>query len=88
MKSLRNSEGSEILVIGSGNLVQTLFRHDMVDELRLMMYPIMLGTGKRLFGEGTVPAAFTLVEILVSSNGVIFACYNRSGEVKTGTIGV
>lgn len=87
MKSLRNSEGSEILVIGSGNLVQTLFRHDMVDELRLMMYPIMLGTGKRLFGEGTVPAAFTLVESLVSSNGVIFACYNRSGEVKTGTIG-
>ena len=52
-----------------------------------MTYPVMLGTGKRLFGEGTIPAAYTLMESLVSSNGVIFASYNRSGEVKTGTIG-
>ena len=59
----------------------------LVDELRLMTYPVMLGTGKRLFGEGTIPAAYTLMESLVSSNGVIFASYNRSGEVKTGTIG-
>ena len=87
IRSLRNSEGSEIHVIGSGNLVQTLFKHDLVDELRLMTYPVMLGTGKRLFGEGTIPAAYTLMESLVSSNGVIFASYNRSGEVKTGTIG-
>ena len=87
IKNLRNSEGSEVLVIGSGNLVQTLFKHDLVDELRLMTYPVMLGTGKRLFGEGTIPAAYTLMESLVSSNGVIFASYNRSGEVKTGTIG-
>ena len=87
IRNLRKSEGSEIHVIGSGNLVQTLFKHDLVDELRLMTYPVMLGTGKRLFGEGTIPAAYTLMESLVSSNGVIFASYNRSGEVKTGTIG-
>ena len=87
IKTLRQSEGSEIQVIGSGELVQTLFKHDLVDELRLMTYPIILGSGKRLFGRGTVPAAFALMESLVSSNGVIFASYKRSGEVRTGTIG-
>lgn len=87
VKKLRNSEGSDLHVIGSGNLVQTLFKHDLVDELRLMIYPITLGTGKRLFGEGTIPASFILMESLFSSNGVIFASYNRSGDVKTGTIG-
>ena len=87
IKALRQSEGSEIQVIGSGELVQTLFKHDLVDELRLMTYPIILGSGKRLFGQDTVPAAFALIESLVSSNGVIFASYSRSGEVRTGTIG-
>ena len=87
IKKLRNSGDSDIQVIGSGNLAQTLFKHDLVDELRLMTFPIMLDTGKRLFGEGTIPAAFTLMESLVSSNGVIFASYKRAGEVKTGTIG-
>ena len=87
IKKLKDSEGSDIQVIGSGNLTQTLFKHDLVDELRLMTYPITLGQGKRLFGEGTIPAAFKLMESLVSSNGVIFASYERAGEVRTGTVG-
>jgi dihydrofolate reductase len=87
IKKLKESEGDEIQVIGSGNLCQTLFKHDLVDEMRLMTFPITLGTGKRLFEEGTIPAAFTLGEHLVASNGVIYASYKRAGEVKTGTVG-
>ena len=87
IKKLKNSEGSDIQVHGSGNLVQTLLKHDLVDELWLKTFPVTLGTGKRLFDEGTLPAAFTLTEGLVTPNGVIFANYRRAGEVKTGTIG-
>lgn len=87
IKKLKDSEGSEIQVIGSGNLLQTLLKHDLVDELRLMTFPITLGTGKRLFEEGTIPAAFSLTFSLVTKNGVIFASYERAGEVKTGTVG-
>lgn len=83
----QGSEGSAIKVHGSGNLAQTLFKYDLVDELCLMTFPITLGKGKRLFGEGTIPAAFTMTDSLVTSNGVIFANYKRAGEVKTGTIG-
>jgi dihydrofolate reductase len=87
IKKLKDSEGSDIQVHGSGNLTQTLLKHDLVDELWLKTFPITLGMGKRLFGEGTIPAAFTLTESLVTSNGVIFANYKRAGEVKTGTVG-
>jgi dihydrofolate reductase len=87
IKKLKESEGSDIKVHGSGNLAQALFKHDLVDELCLMMFPITLGTGKRLFGEGTIPAAFTMTDNLVTSNGVIFAVYQRAGAVETGTVG-
>lgn len=87
IKKLKDSGNSDLQVIGSGDLAQTLFKNDLVDELRLMTYPLTLGTGKRLFGEGTIPAAFTLVDSLVTKNGVIFANYKRAGEVKTGTVG-
>ena len=87
IKELKVGDGSILKVIGSGNFAQTLFKHDLVDELWLMIFPVTLGTGKRLFGEGTIPAAFTLTESFVTSNGVIFANYKRAGEVKTGTIG-
>jgi dihydrofolate reductase len=87
IKKLKNSEGSDIQVHGSGNLIQTLLKHDLVDELWLKTFPITLGMGKRLFTEGTIPAAFTLTNSLVTPNGVIFANYKRAGEVKTGTIG-
>jgi dihydrofolate reductase len=87
IKKLKSSGDSDLQVIGSGNLAQTLFEHDLVDELRLMTFPITLGQGKRLFGEGTIAAAFKLIDSLVSSNGVIFASYKRAGKVKTGTVG-
>ncbi|HSW80030.1 MAG TPA: dihydrofolate reductase family protein [Candidatus Saccharimonadales bacterium] len=87
IKKLKNEDGGEIKVHGSGNLAQTLFKHDLVDELHLMTFPITLGIGKRLFGDGTIATAFTLIESLVTSNGVIFANYKRAGEVKTGTVG-
>jgi dihydrofolate reductase len=87
IKKLKNSEGSDIQVHGSGNLIQTLLKHDLVDELWLKTFPVTLGTGKRLFDEGTMPAAFTMTDSLITSNGVIFANYRRDGEVKTGTVG-
>ena len=87
VKKLKNSEGSDLQVHGSGNLIQTLLKHDLVDELWLKTFPIILGTGKRLFEEGTGAAAFALTESLVTPNGVIFANYKRAGDVKTGTVG-
>ena len=87
IKKLKNSDGTDIPVHGSGNLVQTLLKHDLVDELWLKTFPITLGMGKRLFGEGTVAAAFKLTDSLVAPNGVIFANYKRAAEVKTGTVG-
>lgn len=87
IKNLKNSEGGDIKVHGSGNLAQTLFRHDLVDELCLMTFPITLGAGKKLFAEGTQPAAFAMTDSLVTKNGVIFAYYKRAGEVKTGAVG-
>jgi dihydrofolate reductase len=87
LKKLKDTEGDDIKVHGSGNLAQTLFKHDLVDELVLMMFPLTLGTGKRLFEDGTIPAAFTMTDSLVTSNGVFFASYSRAGEVETGTVG-
>ena len=87
IKKLKNSEGSDIQVHGSGKLIQTLLENDLVDELWLKIFPITLGKGKKLFDNGTIPAAFMLTDSLVTPNGVIFANYKRAGEVKTGTVG-
>jgi dihydrofolate reductase len=87
IKKLKDGEGSSLNVIGSGNLVQSLLKHDLVDEMRLMTFPITLGTGKRLFDDGTIAAAFEMTESLITKNGVIFASYKRAGEVTTGTVG-
>jgi len=87
IKALKSGDGSILKVIGSAKLAQTLFKHDLVDELWLMIFPVTLGNGKRLFDDGTIPAAFTITDSLVTSNGVIFANYKRAGEVKTGTVG-
>ena len=87
IKKLKDSEGSDIQVHGSGRLIQTLLENDLIDELWLKIFPLTLGKGKKLFEEGTIPAAFTLTDSLVTPNGVIFANYRRAGEVKTGTIG-
>lgn len=77
-----------IQVHGSGNLVQTLLKHDLVDELWLKIFPVILGIGKRLFGGGTIPAGFKLLESEISPSGVIIASYGREGEVKTGSLGL
>jgi dihydrofolate reductase len=87
IKRLKNSSGSDIQVWGSSVLIQTLLKHDLVDELWLMLHPITLGQGKKLFVDGAMPAAFRLNESLVTPSGVIIANYQRNGEVKTGTIG-
>jgi len=83
VKKLKSEDGPDLHVWGSGNLVQTLLKHDLVDELWLKMFPITLGQGKRLFAEGTMPAAFKLTDSKVSSQGVIIAYYERAGEVQT-----
>lgn len=85
IKSLKKEDGPMLQVHGSGLLIQTLLKNDLVDELRLRIFPITLGTGKRLFGEGTIPAAFTLTDSKTLPTGVIIANYKRSGEVKTGS---
>lgn len=87
IEKLKNSEGSDIKVWGSGELVQLLLKHDLVDELWLKIYPLTLGGGKKLLDNGTIPAAFTLIESAVTPSGVIIANYKRAGEVKTGTVG-
>jgi dihydrofolate reductase len=87
IEDLKNSRGSDIHVWGSGELIQLLLKNDLVDELWLMIHPLTLGEGKKLFVNGPIPAAFTLVESMVTPVGVIFANYKRAGEVKTGTVG-
>ncbi len=87
IKKLKNSEGCDIQVWGSSKLIQLLLKNDLVDELCLKIYPLTLGTGKKLFDDGPIPAAFTLTETVVTTTGVIIANYKRAGEVKTGTVG-
>jgi len=79
-------EGLDQHVYGSANLIQTLLKHDLVDELWLKTYPITLGSGKRLFDYGAIPVAFTLVEAAISSKGVIVASYRRTGEVEVSSV--
>lgn len=87
IKKLKNSEGGDIKIWGSATLVQLLLKHDLVDELALKIHPIILGKGKKLFDDGSIPSAFTLIESTVTPSGVIAVSYKRAGEVKTGTIG-
>jgi dihydrofolate reductase len=87
IKEIKNGNGPDIQVWGSSELVQLLLEHDLVDELRLKIHPLTLGKGKKLFGNGTIPAAFTLTESLVTPGGVIITNYKRAGQVKTGTVG-
>jgi dihydrofolate reductase len=88
IKRIKEHDGLEIQVHGSSNLVQTLLKHDLVDELWLKIFPVTLGPGKRLFAEGTIPAGFKLLESGISPSGVIIANYERSGEVKMGSFGL
>jgi dihydrofolate reductase len=83
--ALKEGEGPELQVHGSGNLVQTLLRHHLVDEFRLWVFPVVLGSGKRLFADGTVPTGLSLVDSTVSSTGVVIGTYEPAGEVVTGS---
>jgi len=87
IKRLKNSKGSDIQVWGSSELIQLLLKNDLVDELKLKIHPLTLGKGKKLFDNGTIPAAFALIESIVTTTGVIIANYKRAGKVKTGTVG-
>jgi len=82
---IKGQQGPDLHVWGSGDLLQTLIKHDLVDAFWLMVYPITLGAGKRLFADGTIPAAFKVTESVVGSNGVIVVNYERAGAVKTGS---
>ena len=85
LKALKKENGPVFHVWGSSNLIQTLLKDDLVDELRLRIYPVTLASGKRLFEEGTIPAAFELLDSQALPSGVILANYKRAGKVKTGS---
>jgi dihydrofolate reductase len=87
IQKLKNSEGSDLKIWGSSELIQLLLKNDLVNEFWLMIHPLILGKGKKLFANGTIPAAFTLVESIVTPKGVIIANYRRAGKVTTGTVG-
>lgn len=84
---LKQGEGGEIQVHGSGELIQTLVAHDLVDEFYLLVFPVLIGSGKRLFAEGTIPSGLKLVDITTSNTGVIVSTYARAGEVEYGAMG-
>ncbi len=82
---LKESDGPELQVHGSGNLIQTLMRHSLVDEYRLWVFPLVIGSGKRLFADGTIPAGLKLVDTKVSTTGVVIGVYEPAGEIVTGS---
>jgi dihydrofolate reductase len=83
--TLKSQDGPEIQVHGSPGLLQTLLEHDLIDEYRMWIFPLVLGTGKRAFGDGTIPAALKLVDTQVSGTGVTINTYERAGEIKPGS---
>ncbi|OGK11476.1 hypothetical protein A2954_06400 [Candidatus Roizmanbacteria bacterium RIFCSPLOWO2_01_FULL_37_12] len=85
IKKLKKQSGPNMQVYGSSILIQTLLKNDLIDELWLKTFPVILGKGKRLFDKGTIPTAFKLIKSKISPSGVIFAYYKRAGEVKTGS---
>ncbi len=85
LRRLKQEDGPDLLIQGSGNLIQTLLAKGLIDEIRLMIFPLLLGKGKRLFGDGAMPAAFKLTRSNASTTGVIMATYERSGEIRTGS---
>lgn len=85
IRQIKAQDGPDLQVHGSATLIQTLLKHDLVDEFWLKIFPVTLGQGKRLFGSGAIPAAYTLLEAKTSPAGVIIASYRRAGEVQTGS---
>jgi dihydrofolate reductase len=85
VRELKRQDGPEIQVHGSSDLIQTLLKHDLIDELRLWVFPLVLGTGKRLFGNGTVPAGLRAIDSMTSSTGVVMIIYARPAEIRYGS---
>jgi dihydrofolate reductase len=85
---LKGQEGGEMQVHGSGDLLQTLLRHDLIDTLRIWQFPVVIGTGKRLFGEGTIPGSFRLVDTQLATTGAVLHVYERAGNLKYGEVEV
>jgi len=83
--ALKMEDGPELQVHGSANLLQTLLRHNLVDEFRLWVFPLVIGSGKRLFADGTIPAGLKLIDSKVSSTGVVIGTYEPAGEIVTGS---
>jgi dihydrofolate reductase len=83
--TLKRQDGPEIQVHGSPGLIQTLLQHDLIDEFRMWIFPLVIGSGKRAFGDGTIPAALKLVDSKVSKTGVTINTYQRAGEIDTGS---
>lgn len=88
IKKLKNGTGKDIHVWGSSELIHLLLKHDLVDELRLKIHPLLLGKGKKLFNDESTAAAFTLMESVITTKGVIIAAYKRDGDVKVGNVEV
>jgi dihydrofolate reductase len=86
--ALKQTDGPELQVHGSGNLIQTLLRNNLVDKFNLWVFPLVIGSGKRLFAEGTIPAGLKLVESTVSTTGVVMGRYEPAGDIVTGTFGL
>jgi dihydrofolate reductase len=85
LTALKQEDGPELQVHGSGNLIQTLLRHNLVDEFRLWVFPLVIGSGKRLFAEGTIPSGLKLVDSKISTTGVVMGTYESAGEIVTGS---
>jgi dihydrofolate reductase len=88
VRKLKAEDGGEIQVHGSGNLLQTLLKNDLVDTLRIWQFPVVIGKGKRLFGEGAIPAAFDLVETQTNTTGAVLHVYERAGNLRYGEVEV
>jgi dihydrofolate reductase len=84
--ALKREDGPELQVHGSPGLIQTLLEHDLIDRFRLWIFPVALGTGKRFFGDGTIPAALKLVDSRVSTTGVTINTYERAGDIEPGVM--
>jgi len=82
---LKQTDGPELQVHGSGNLIQTLMANDLVDVYRMWVFPVVIGPGKRLFADGTIPAGLKLVDTTVSTTGVVIGTYEPAGELVTGS---
>ena len=83
--ALKNEDGPELQVHGSTNLVQTLLRHNLVDRFHLLTFPVVIGSGKRMFGDGTIPSGLRLVDSKLSATGVVISTYETAGEIKRGS---